>query len=198
MGCDIHMMCEQKDKYEPSQEWICKDHFELICNKEEGVTGHALVPLYDHRHYEMFAALANVRNRGGTPCIDEPRGLPNDLSILVEKHFDDYKEWCHSFSHVSLREVMEYCDTYNQITRSGYVSPETFLDYEQCGVEPTMWCRGTTDETWRYLEWTVDYNPLNELKELMMKRAFPWSFMKPEDRTHEAYDHFRIVFCFDS
>lgn len=105
MGCDIHMAAERRTADgrwemcgEPTHRWGYAEPWEP----------------YDNRNYALFSVLANVRNGYGfAGCdtgegyrpIDDPRGLPPDMSPLV-------KEWAeagdHSHSWLLVRELLDY------------------------------------------------------------------------------------------
>ena len=66
MGCDIHLIAQQRTKGKEDAEW-----------RNVGFRGK-----FTERIYGMFARMANVRNYWGFKYI-EPRGLPEDI-------FDDW------------------------------------------------------------------------------------------------------------
>ena len=95
MGCDIHPIIEVKDKKE--QEW-------------EGVAN----GVYPGRNYVLFGVLAGVRCNATE--IDDPRGLPKDLSFEGKYYFmkedtddwDSLKEHYHSASFVLFNELKKH------------------------------------------------------------------------------------------
>lgn len=91
MGCDIHPYVEvrQNGKWE----------WEAFAE-----------PPFDWRSYGMFGFLANIRNYSEVPTIVEPRGLPDDVSCCVKKHYgsdEDCYDW-HSASWVTLKELLDF------------------------------------------------------------------------------------------
>lgn len=112
MGCDIHLYVERKLG---SGNWACvrdmscgvnvksfarrqtiKDPFAL----EEGF-GYYRSWLLRQRNYHMFALLAGVRGEG-----PEPRGLPEDVSELVEEQAQRWGNDGYSHSWATAQEFM--------------------------------------------------------------------------------------------
>lgn len=126
MGCDIHGRLQYR--YTENQKW--QDGGEI----ETG------------RNYNLFAALADVRNYDDaiTP-ISQPRGLPDDVFNLAydwdRKHYEDGMFGDHSFSWLSLKELIEW-DGWNQtFLTTGVVDR---AEYEACLAEnrtPNEWSR---------------------------------------------------------
>jgi hypothetical protein len=158
MGCDIHMRVE----FKRDDQWI-------PATLPDGI---------DDRNYNLFAVLADVRH--GTwseplPCIDEPRGLPDGYE---EDAFGD-----HSFSHVTLRELLEY-DWEGTVKCNGMVS----ADYVHDGVTPPQEYAAASNHGKRiYWEETVR----------SFTREWPTRYL-PKLAELGAPDAVRIVFGFDS
>lgn len=133
---------------------------------------------YHARNYDVFAILASVRNGvgfagvitgSGFNPIDNPRGLPDDLSDEIRTHLarlgetvvagaihyederdDDYYEgmsqepegyWSlgdHSFSHVSLKELLQDYDWKQTTMHAGWVPPSEYLRWRDKGI-PNSW-----------------------------------------------------------
>ena len=89
MGCDIH------------------GHFEI---KVDGKWEHYSADRF-LRDYSLFAKLANVRNNSlegdYVQPIDEPRGLPEDISIVTKMDNDHYGTDGHSHSYITAEEITE-------------------------------------------------------------------------------------------
>ena len=111
MGCDIHFFVEVK---QADGSWKSVDEWEV----EDGYT---YVPyekaFYNGRNYDLFAILADVRNgRGFAGCktgdgfniIDEPRGLPNDVSSEVKSQAESWDGDGHSHSWFTLAELESF------------------------------------------------------------------------------------------
>lgn len=110
MGCDIH--CWAEIKKEHGWHPVLGDAFAGL-GKWYGDSP------FECRDYTLFSYLADVRNSHGawTKPIDEPRGLPEDVSPYVQEQSDECGVDGHSHSYLSLRELeaCEYItDTYPQ------------------------------------------------------------------------------------
>lgn len=183
MGCDIHVVAEVR---------------------KNGVWELSPVKIPDGRNYCTFGILANVRNGHGfagfdtgdaLPYISLPRGLPEDMSReLSEKlaHAYDNEDdffWLgdHSFSWVTLREMLEYPYDGNMATR-GMVPAEVAAKFRETGEAPQEWCAWTNQEGYESLEWQRALKDaawlFGELLEVLSKLGEP--------------DDVRIVFGFDS
>lgn len=83
MGCDIHGHFELKIK----DRWIY------------------YAPANFDRNYSMFAKLAGVRDCGAEPDkIDDPRGLPTDITEMTRIHAQRWEGDAHSHSWVNSQE----------------------------------------------------------------------------------------------
>lgn len=91
MGCGIHVVVETKGK---RGAWSFKEKLPLS------------------RNYDLFAILANVRNRMWSKpkdtlvFISAPKGVPPDVSKRSQKALSD--EDYHSHSYLTLRELVEF------------------------------------------------------------------------------------------
>jgi hypothetical protein len=86
MGCDIHLYIEVKTE----NGWELYAHPNI------------------KRNYSLFAKLANVRNENKHIIpIDNPRGLPKDISYLVKKEYEYMGSDVHSTSFISMNEIEE-------------------------------------------------------------------------------------------
>lgn len=112
MGCDIHTHVEFRRGHRDGSKckWQCGDYFSTIDPLDPDAK-FVIQELCGDRNYSLFAVLADVRN-DGYDYIDEPRGLPDDVTEFVKK---DYETWgwdAHSCSYFTLRELIEYHDEY--------------------------------------------------------------------------------------
>jgi hypothetical protein len=105
MGCDIHMNIEVKTK----------NGWELYSK-----------PSVD-RFYKLFAKLANVRNDFGIQPISEPRGIPDDVSYLVKKSYESWKEYTHSASFITCEEMAELKEWLKNLAKE---NGSDFLSYD--------------------------------------------------------------------
>lgn len=103
MGCDIHSVVQVFD----GEQWnTVQDRLFEMQQMWMGQT-HTSEPFYV-RHYGLFGFLADVRNYSHVPCIAQPRGLPVDWP--KDKYGDplDFGDGNHSFSWLSLSELLAY------------------------------------------------------------------------------------------
>jgi len=152
------------------------------------------------RNYWAFAVLADVCNGygfagtdKGDPIvpIDEPRGLPDDLSKelsdLLEAEDGDYIYLGYdSFSWVTLKELLAY-DLDADVTMRGYVTNETARNYREKGILPSSWAGWTSLPNHEKLEWK---QPLRQAAWLVPEIISTIQPLGDPDRV-------RIVFGFD-
>ena len=210
MGTDIHMYTEYRPRCheyrngrleEYTAGWHSADLFRMPVGEEKD---YRIVPIYENRNYGLFATLANIRNYGDTVYIDEPRGLPGDTCQYIKNELGDYRDWGHSASYFTLKELYDFYQKYGEIRRSGVISPadRDRLDIE--GIPPESWCQGTNQEGWERREWTEKNWALEHLIEKLKVRAeelnmcYDFDFERLNDRANAAMENLRIVFCFDS
>ena len=203
MGCDIHLYCEKLSNKNDDPYWWCCDHFYLL--PERSYFDHELIPLYDGRNYELFAALADVRNRGTVEPISQPKGLPNDLSQRVREEAEKMEDIAHSHSWLTAKELFVYQNRHPSITYTGLLSPEQLKAFDECGIPPKSWCQGTNMEGYERREWTMPGSPIDYLvekvKERMTEVFCVYDFYddeKKEEMFWQKADDFRIVFWFDN
>ena len=106
MGADIHLYVERKM---PSERWAFVASLNEVVyskalwgNNMESFSN-AFFKVSD-RNYELFARLASVRGDGR-----EPRGLPEDVSEVVEMFADSWAGDAHSHSWLS---AVDFADDY--------------------------------------------------------------------------------------
>lgn len=104
MGCDIHLVLEQRSIIDPAG-WIGvhtfphvdhKSHY-AYPNKGRDIGEFFAVPYVKQRHYEFFAALAGVRGEG-----PEAKGVPPDASELTKNLVEYWAGDGHSHSYLDL------------------------------------------------------------------------------------------------
>lgn len=114
MGADIHFYVEKKvdDTWQPVKgpnRWYGKWEGE----RKLALEGWA----YSGRNYELFSLLADVRNYGNRiEPLAEPRGLPEDVSEMIEKISDDWEWDGHSYSYFYLSELEKEKDRFKEIS----------------------------------------------------------------------------------
>lgn len=131
MGTDIHLYVEKRNEYrEPGQ-----PKWDLMMHEDAA---------WDHRNYDVFAVLADVRNgHGFAGCltgsgfnvIAPPRGLPDDMSPEMARHAASGLE--HTPSWLTLKEVLEF-DWSQKVRKYGVVDAANFAAFEKNGV-PDEW-----------------------------------------------------------
>ena len=163
MGCDIHVFVEKKsengvweavygescmlDWYREQLEKAIKNDngnsIEFYTERVNQNLEPALDWLYDGRCYDLFALLADVRNRNDITPISEPKGLPDDISKEIEEEADVWKYDGHSYSYYTLAELNEYIETHKNVcfTNGGYVSRSEYVTFLKEGC-PSSWCGG--------------------------------------------------------
>ena len=178
----------------------------------------------EQRHYQLFAVLAGVRNGTGfagvrtgdavTP-IAEPRGLPEDFSLLDGEYHPTEREirqpddpteiWMgdHSHSWLSGEEMVSWCERAPSVMHVGLISRSHYEEWGgvsapslYCGgisgprvvcIEDTPWDRRAHPD-WTHIRcaWRVDIK--EELK----------YFFDEVVRLIKEYGKIRFVFGFDS
>lgn len=218
MGCDIHIHVEYKKNaftgydanHEPQYEkrWVCGDYFKVNPYYAEGEDDWeqplSLVGFCNSRNYSRFATLADVRNYGDTPYIDEPRGLPEDVTAEVKKDSDRWGVDGHSHSYFTLKELLDFQKDIKPLKHRGMISPTAQKALDERGELPNEWCQMTNMPGWAFREWEEENTVLLPLIEAIKKRADElyviWEHLW-ESRPEEAYersDNIRIVFWFDN
>ena len=105
MGCDIHIYAERFTL----SGWVL-----VNCD---------CIGDLESRSYGTFGFLAGVRNYSDVPCIAEPRGLPDDVSLEVEKDYDDWRDDAHSASWLGIGELATF--DYDAIMEDRRVTKQT-------------------------------------------------------------------------
>lgn len=88
MGCDIHMVLEQK----VGNHWIGQHKFRAIRDKERGWVGWRAI----ERRYPLFADLAGVRGEPEDTRGMAARGMPLDASPLARQFAEKWGNDGHS------------------------------------------------------------------------------------------------------
>lgn len=206
MGCDIHMHVEYKSIINGQNRWVCGDYFRVNPYFEEfpDEDPFVLVGLCDSRNYDRFATLANVRNYGNTPYIDDPRGLPADITKKVEEDAESWGDDAHSHSYFTLRELIDFQKNAPPLRYSGMISPEAQKALDETGKTPDKWYQYTYMEGWAWREWTEENTVLVPLIKALKQRADELYVIDGglwECDFNEACErakNIRIVFWFDN
>lgn len=110
MGCDIHL------------------HIELKINGNWENYSATSVP----RNYQLFGLMAGVRDRGIEP-ISQPKGLPDDISLITKLHYDSYGAYSHSPSWLNENEIKILKER-----ASKEIDLENFLSFEHNFLSDTF------------------------------------------------------------
>ena len=105
MGCDIHIYTEVKIK----DKWTCVDPMRLYDYEQDSYVRSIYITkrqIYEGRNYYLFGALAGVRCYGGPDLIDSPRGIPLDVSDVIQEISDFELE--HTPCWLSLSDLKQY------------------------------------------------------------------------------------------
>ena len=139
MGCDIHLFVERKiatgwENVPPPADWNGQEL------DRSGVVPH-WSEWFGDRNYELYAWLADVRNRHDQPILAEPRGLPADASPDVRL---DWRRWdgdAHSCTWYALAELPRDFT----VKHGGIVDEKLYLEWKAKGEDyPGSWCQGTS------------------------------------------------------
>lgn len=208
MGCDIHLYTERKREDPDGNEfWWCCDNFKpnVYALWDDNEDKYTVNHIYEDRSYELFTALAGVRNSSDVDVIDYPRGLPDDVSDIVKKESDYWGVDGHSHSWLTARELFVYQETHPCTTYSGLVDRETARKLDEDGITPLFWCRWTNSPDYERRTWTVQRSIVEQLvnavKKRMAEEFWIFDFLDEEEREKRLLEHaddFRIVFWFDN
>lgn len=98
---------------------------------------------YNGRNYSLFSVLANVRNYDyNIKPIDDPRGLPDDVSETIKIRASDPERDGHSYTWLTLDEIVKYGwkQTYSLY---GFVDEKDYLEWKQGNTpHPKSYCMG--------------------------------------------------------
>jgi hypothetical protein len=206
MGCDIHIHVEYKRNIGGVEKWLCGDYFKInpYNGYDEYEPDYNLVGLCDNRNYSRFAILANIRNYGNNPYIDEPRGLPDDVTAEVKEDSENWGIDGHSHSYFTLRELIDYQENIEPLKHRGMISPDAQKALDEDGILPDSWCQWTNQAGWAFREWEEENTVLVPLIEAIKQRAdelhviYDWLWECIPQEAYEKADNIRIVFWFDN
>jgi len=117
MGCDIHAHLEIKI--------VPKDFREQVKGALSQSTGwYYYSPVKIYRNYHLFSFMANVRNYDKQiRPLDDPRGIPEDASLITRMERDAWGMDGHSHSWLGLDELVllkNYCIKNKMISWGSY------------------------------------------------------------------------------
>ena len=201
MGCDIHLFTEIKKSINSEDKWVNVDNWRYNPYYQEGNNNWermlSVESIYSGRNYELFGILAGVRNRNND-SIDDPRGLPEDVSEVTKKESDRGDGDGHSHSWLTLRELKEYQGLHPVVKRSGFISPEAAELLDAGEETPDTWCQMTTLTTWVKREWEEGCDVLKPLVDKLNERVRDEFYVWGDEERPEFDEKIRIVFWFDN
>lgn len=112
MGADIHVFLEKKTTINKESKWVNIDYWQKnphYDGVDEYEREYEHVPVYTGRNYELFNILAGVRG-SGDGMIEEPRGLPGNVSETTKEESDRWSSDGHSYSYFTLFELKEFLE----------------------------------------------------------------------------------------
>lgn len=221
IGADIHCINEIK----LDNKWYCADPLRYSRYADDGKREISVVTLApDGRNYNYFAFLAGVRNYGDIPMLGRKiRGIPADASKEYNELVERYGCDGHTHSYYTYGELITEELVNGKAILSGYIAPKTVKYLEKHGKMPKdyVYCQGTSDETWKFMEWPVDikeFYPIEDLKKAYdnilqhffyvekptdkdMKRNPAWAerqLKEYNEKFEENLDKVRMCFFFDN
>ena len=201
MGSDIHIYTEIKKSINSEDKWVNVDNWRYNPYYQEGNNNWermlSVESIYSGRNYELFGILAGVRNRNND-SIDDPRGLPEDVSEVTKKESDRWDGDGHSHSWLTLRELKEYQGLHPVVKRSGFISPEAAELLDAGEETPDTWCQMTTLTTWVKREWEEGCDVLKPLVDKLNERVRDEFYVWGDEERPEFDEKIRIVFWFDN
>lgn len=201
MGSDIHIYTEIKKSINSEDKWVNVDNWRYNPYYQEGNNNWermlSVESIYIGRNYELFGILAGVRDRNND-MIDDPRGLPEDVSEVTKKESDRWDGDGHSHSWLTLRELKEYQGLHPVVKRSGFISPEAAELLDAGEETPDTWCQMTTLTTWVKREWEEGCDVLKPLVDKLNERVRDEFYVWGDEERPEFDEKIRIVFWFDN
>jgi len=222
MGTDIHLFIEVKQNGQWQHfDWRKEFEIENTHGDWKSYDWERMMesPFGIDRNYDLFAILADVRNRrgfAGAPTgagfkpIDEPRGLPDDITPEVASEAEGWGVDGHSHSWLLLKEVQGY--DYEQTTvHYGLLGLGQYEKFKKTGL-PDSYCGDAWGQSIRKVT-NEDADKLlsGEMAkedgiEYMTYVAWPETYrqcvgehwFKFMDACQELGDEVRLVFWFDN
>ncbi len=199
MGCDIHVFTEALETINGTAKWFNCDHWKL--NKYFGAESereYDVVAITRERDYELFGALANVRNGDDNAFISEPKGMPEDASPQTVAAAEGWDGDGHSHSYCTLTELKAFQALSGKVKRSGMLDPETAAEFDATGKLPQTWCGWTNQTDYVRREWFVNRSPVDSLIESLEERMRETFWLFDKESRPEFESKIRIVFWFDN
>ena len=206
MGCDIHIFLERKNKDKWEDANLYQQNYYTHPDDAEEKTFDRL-DCYNGRNYNLFAALADVRNYGHIRPICKPRGLPRDASGHASKELKNWGCDAHTVSYFTLKELLDARSSYQEIINSGFITKEYAKLLDEKGITPVEWSQdvfengirgGAEGSNYIWREWTKKYDLLAPLIDGIINTLSLTFYYDGRKRILEKPDNFRIIFWFDN
>ncbi|MEZ5907892.1 MAG: hypothetical protein R3D31_03745 [Hyphomicrobiaceae bacterium] len=116
MGCDVHFYVERlmDGRWETADTWVPR--------RSGGLEVETSRQFYSARDYDLFAILADVRNRHDFTPIAAPRGVPDDCCEEYRREVALWENSGHSHSWLTLDEMLRF-DWTQLCLEHGWVTP---------------------------------------------------------------------------
>ena len=181
LGCDIHLHCEYKD----DSGWHnCDNH--IWNDKTES---YEFEDLYWGRNYDLFDILAGVRSNEFSR-IDDPRGLPKDMSAKTKEYADEWKGDGHSYSYITMRELLQWRDKQTRKWKK--------LKKKHEVIKSSDWYGDYILDDDEYPVYKQEHHMLDYLIRILKTKMDNYIYCFEEEDYYNKGDDFRIVFWFDS
>ena len=200
MGADIHVFLEKKTTINKESIWVNIDYWQknpYYDGVDEYEREYEHVPVYTGRNYELFNILAGVRG-SGDGMIEEPRGLPGNVSETTKEESDRWSLDGHSHSYFTLFELKEFLEKNPTTAYSGMVKPEDAEKIDKGEGTPNMWAGWVHEDLgWVHRGWE-EPSPLIHIIKKIDERFKGEFYIYDDERHPEKEVSMRIVFWFDN
>lgn len=136
MGCDIHVHTEKLiPNFDGTYRWANADYFTI--NPYRGKADEADIEIiypYEERDYGLFGILAGVKTYSDKQ-IDEPRGLPDNISTETKAIFDGCEDY-HTPTYFTLKELLDYEKKYKKV--NVWMTDDDYIEFIQLDKDPTV------------------------------------------------------------
>lgn len=150
MGCDIHGLCEVKEKgiWKANTEKVFPNPYYSSKPEHDFQVDEFQTYPDTGRNYDWFAILADVRNgRGfagiktgdGFDVICEPRGVPNDATEEWMEQVNGWRGDMHSHSWLHVQDFNDF-DWTQKTYKRGCISLKEYETLRKTKTEPNFWC----------------------------------------------------------
>jgi|GEM_PF-1753100 len=208
MGCDIHVFLERKNKNKwEDANLYQRNYYKATHPDDEEDKDFNRLDCYNGRNYNLFAALADVRNHGYIKPINQPKGIPEDASKEVKKELTEWELDAHSISYFTLQELLDSRSNYQEIINSGFITKEYAKLLDEKNIIPAEWSQdvyengirgGEKGSNYVWREWTTKYDLLAPLIDGIINTLCLTFYYDGKKRVLENAVNFRIVFWFDN